>query len=164
MTNLVDPIDGPRRAQPKDRTAGLLAFAIVMLLLVHLSGDIIYGFETGVTIHAVAAIMAGAWLALVLILGPRSAYALVLLVSCLAPIVPLIHMSGTGVADDVQGTEIGLVLFIWTLLALGAIGPVSILLALRGLWRLRKGMLSFFMCSAPPIGAGAALLAYVLMT
>jgi hypothetical protein len=71
MTNFADPFDHARHAEQKDTTAGLLAFVIVMLLLVHLSGDIIYGFETGVTIHAVAAIIAGAWLALVLVLGPR---------------------------------------------------------------------------------------------
>lgn len=151
-----------QRTATVDRTPSLLAFVVVMLLLVHLSGDILYGFERGNTIHAIATVIAGAWLAAVIVLGPRAGYALVLLVSCLAPVVPLIHMSGTGVAEDVEGTGISLLVFIWTMTALGAIAPVSIVLSLQGLWRHRKGVLSFLLWSLILLGLGGGLLAFIL--
>jgi hypothetical protein len=147
-----------------ERAPARLALAIAMLLLIHLSGDIVYGFERGETVMALGVLAAGAWLAAVLALGPRAAYALVLLLSCVAPIVPLIHMSGTGVADDISGTDIGIFLFIWSTMALGAIAPVAVALSIKGLWRLRRGMLSFLLLAAIPAGIGAGLLSFVLLT
>jgi hypothetical protein len=141
----------------------LLASIIVTLLLIHVAGDIVFGFERGNTILAIATLIAGAWLAAVIALGPRAGYALVLLVSCLAPVVPLIHMSGTGVADDVEGSDIALFLFIWTMPALGAIAPVSVVLSLQGLWRFRKGVLGFLVWSLIPLGVGGGLLGFILM-
>jgi hypothetical protein len=154
----------PAPSAPRDRTPAALALVIMVLLLTHLSGDIIYGFERGNTIMAIATLIGGGWLAAVLMLGPRAGYALVLLISCLAPIVPLIHMSGTGVADDITGSDVGLFLFIWSTLALGALAPASGLLSIQGLWRLRRGLLSFLLLTAIPIGLGAALAAFVLLT
>lgn len=153
---------GGRRTTMPDRMPVWLASIIVMLLLIHLSGDIVYGFERGNTILAIATVIAGAWLGAVIALGPRPGYALVLLVSCLAPAVSLIHMSGTGVAEDVEGTGIGLFVFIWTMTALGAIAPVSIVLSLQGLWRHRKGVLSFLLWSLIPLGLGGGLLTFIL--
>ena len=141
-----------------------LALTIFVLLLTHLAGDIIYGFERGETIMAVAVLIGGGWLAAVLTLGPRAGYALVLLISSLAPIVPLIHMSGTGIGDDIEGSDFSLFLFVFSLLALGGAAPASIALSIRGLWRLRRGTLSFLLQTVLPIALGAGLALYVLLT
>jgi hypothetical protein len=147
-----------------DRTPTALALTIFALLLTHLAGDILFGFERGETIMAVATLIGGAWLAAVLTLGPRAGYALVLLIACLAPLVPLIHMSGTGIGDDIEGSSFSLFLFVFSLLALGAAAPVSIALSIQGLWRLRRGLLSFLLLTAIPIVLGAGLTAFALLT
>jgi hypothetical protein len=151
--------DGALRKAPAK-----LALAIAVLLLIHLSGDIIYGFERGETIMALGVLAAGAWLAAVLAFGPRAGYVLVLLLACVAPVVPLIHMSGTGIADDISGTDFGVFLFVCSTVSLGAIAPVSVVLSIKGLWRLRRGMLSFLLQAAVPTAVGACLLAFVLLT
>lgn len=146
------------------RTPARLALAIGVLLLVHLAGDIVYGFERGETIMALGVLAAGVWLAAVLALGPRAGYVLVMLLACVAPVVPLIHMSGTGIADDITGADIGVSLFVFSTLALGAIAPVAVALSIKGLWGLRRGMLSFLLLAGMPIGVGSGLLAFVLLT
>lgn len=142
----------------------VLGLTIMTLLLIHLSGDILFGFERGETIMAIGVLIGGVWLAAVLTLGPRAGYALVLLIACLAPLVPLIHMSGTGVADDIEGSDFSLFLFVFSLLALAAAAPVLIMLSIQGLWRLRRGILSFLSLTAIPISLGAGLTVFALLT
>jgi hypothetical protein len=149
---------------PQDRTPSALALTIMMLLLIHLGGDILFGFERGETVMAIGVLIGGAWLAAVLALGPRAGYALVLLIACLAPLVPLIHMSGTGISDDIEGSDFSLFLFVFSLLALGAAAPVSITLSIQGLWRLRRGALSFFLLTTIPLALGAGLTVFALLT
>ena len=151
--------DGALRKAPAK-----LALAITVLLVIHLSGDIVYGFERGETIMALGVLAAGAWLAAVLALGPRAGYVLVLLLACVAPVVPLIHMSGTGIADDISGTDFGLFLFIASTVALGAIAPAAVAVSIKGLWRLRRGLLSFLLLAMLPTALGAGLLAFILLT
>jgi hypothetical protein len=147
-----------------DRMPAVLALTIFALLLTHLAGDILFGFERGETIMAIGTLVGGAWLAAVLTLGPRAGYALVLLIACLAPIVPLIHMSGTGIGDDIEGSDFSLFLFVFSLLALGAIAPVSAMISIQALWRIRRGALSFLLLTAIPIALGGALLFVAVFT
>jgi hypothetical protein len=62
-----------------------------------------------------------------------------LLGSLLSLVVPLVHMQGrgVGVASRLVNTS-GHFFFVWTLLAIGVIGLFSVILAVQGLWRLRR--------------------------
>lgn len=52
--------------------------------------------------------------------------------------VPILHMRGTGlVGGRIAGSQ-GMLLWVWTLLALSMTAAVAAVLAASGLWRLRR--------------------------
>lgn len=117
--------------------ASLLTF---LLLLFHLAGDIVYGFEPGGLANLVMTVLIGVlWLYGTLMLSERRAgYIIMLLGGLLAIFVPYVHMSGAkgvGLASRMAHTS-GHLFFVWTLLAIGVLGLFSVILSARGLWRL----------------------------
>jgi len=110
----------------------------VLLLTFHLADDIVRGFEKGGVSNLAAVPIAVVWLYGALVLAERrSGYVIMLLGSLFSLVVPVIHMKGkgVGVASSI-GNSSGGFFFIWTLLALGVIGLFSVILSMRGLWRL----------------------------
>jgi hypothetical protein len=144
-----------------EKAAILIAPLIIALLTAHLSQDVVYGIEQGDLGDLIAAAISGVWLYFTMALaGRRSGYLLLLLGAFLAPVVPLAHMSGDGVRDDLPAGE-GF-FFVWTLVGLGVTAPLSLLFSIQGQWRLRSGVVGFLLWTAIPVGLGAALIGYII--
>ena len=110
----------------------------VLFFTLHIADDIVHGFEKGGLSTFNAIPMAVVWLYGALILAERrSGHVLMLLGSILGAGIPIIHMKGKGLAA-VSKTSGGL-FFSWTILALGVTALLSLILAVRGLWMLRRG-------------------------
>jgi hypothetical protein len=117
----------------------IASLVTLLLLLFHLAGDIVYGFEPGGLANLVMTVLiAVVWLYGTLMLSERrSGCIIMLLASLLAMFVPYVHMKGKGVglASRMAHTS-GHLFFVWTLLAIGVLGLFSAILSARGLWRL----------------------------
>ena len=114
----------------------------LLLLTLHLAGDIVRGFEPGGLSNLVGTVLiAVVWLCGTLLLaGRRSGYVIILLGSLLGLFVPYVHMrgKGVGVASGIANSSGGF-FFVWTLIALGVTALFSVILSAHGLWSLRRG-------------------------
>ena len=109
----------------------------LLLLTFHITDDILRGMSPGGLVNAGGILVMAVWLYATLVLAEsRSGYVIVLLLSLLGSGVPVIHMSGVGLAGSPRQ---GGFFFVWTLLAIGATGLFSVILSVRGLWGLRRG-------------------------
>jgi len=112
---------------------------LILLLLLHLSDDIVRGYEKGGLAVLVALPVLAVWLFGALVLRERrSGYIITLLGSLLALAVPFFHMKGKGLGYQIEQMPSGGFFFAWTVLALGVVGVFSVALSVRGLWQLRR--------------------------
>lgn len=121
----------------------LVAVSLLSILLFtfHLADDVVRGFEPGRAGNLTALPIFAVWLYGTLVLAERwTGHLVMLLGSLLALAAPVLHMRGTGVGagSSIAGSD-GAFFFVWTLLALGTCGLVGVVLAVRGLWVLRRG-------------------------
>ncbi|MFZ2029591.1 MAG: hypothetical protein WAU68_04725 [Vitreimonas sp.] len=122
-----------------DKLAVVMPVLIVVLLVSHLAQDIVFGYEPAKVATLFALPIVALWLYLALAVAGRGSGYLLLIIGALASaVVPIIHMSGGGVRQEVVQSSGGF-FFIWTLLALAVSASASILLAIHGLWSLRRG-------------------------
>jgi hypothetical protein len=123
------------------REAHLLTVASLLSMLLlsfHLTDDIVRGFEPGGPKTYNGILIMVVWLYGTVILAERpSGYVIILLASLLGSVVPLIHMRGAGLVGGRIAHTSGMFFFVWTLLAAGVASVFSVILAARGLWRLR---------------------------
>jgi hypothetical protein len=107
-------------------------------MTLHLTDDIVRGFEPGGVKNLVGVIILVVWLYGTLILaGTRSGYIIVLLGSLFGSVVPVVHMSGTGLVGGKIADSSGVFFWVWTLIALGVTSIFSVILSVRGLWKLK---------------------------
>lgn len=110
----------------------------ILLMTFHLAGDIVLGFENGGVANLIAVPVLVVWLYGALVLaGRRSGCVIILLGSLIGLLVPVLHMTGKGVGGEIANSSGGF-FFIWTLIALGVTALISVILSVRGLWRLRR--------------------------
>lgn len=119
----------------------IASLVTVLLLTFHLADDIVRGFEKGGVANLIAVPIIVVWMYAALVLTERrSGFVILLLASVLGMFVPLIHMMGKGVgAGSRIANSSGGLFFVWTLFAIGATSLFSVILAVRGLWRLQWG-------------------------
>jgi hypothetical protein len=66
---------------------------------------------------------------------------IILLGSLLASFVPVLHMHGAGIVGGrIAVNSSGAFFWVWTLIALGASGVLSVVLSGRALWNLRRSL------------------------
>jgi len=110
----------------------------ILLLTFHLTEDILRGFERGGPSTYLGVLIMAVWLyATLVLIERRSGYVIILLASILGAGVPLIHMTGAGMAGGRIVNSSGRFFWVWTLIALGVTASVSVILAARGLWNSR---------------------------
>jgi hypothetical protein len=142
----------------------LMALLIVTLMTVHLGEDVVYRYEPAGLAILVAVPVVAIWLYATLALaGRRSGYILLLLGSFFAAIIPVIHLSGRGVRDEVVQSSGGL-LFIWILLALAMSASIGCVLSIHGLWRTKQSMIGFVLWTFVALAAGGALFGYLVFS
>ena len=118
--------------------ASLLSMVFVTL---HLADDIVRGMEKGGLSSLIIVPILVIWLYGTLELSDRrSGYVIILLGSLLGAIVPVVHFGGAGgVAAGEIAKSSGSLFFVWTQIALGVTAVFSVILSVRGLWKLRRG-------------------------
>lgn len=110
----------------------------ILLMTLHLADDIVRGFEKGGPSNLLAVPIVVIWLYGTLVLAERrSGYVIMLFVGLFAAGMPVLHMRGPRYAEIARSS--GGFFFVWTLFALGATGLFTLILSVRGLWRLRRG-------------------------
>ena len=111
----------------------------ILLFTFHLSDDIVRGFEPGGFKQVSGILIAVLWLYGTLVLsGRRSGYIIVLLGSLLGSLMPLAHMRGAGLVGGRVAGSSGMLLWVWTLIAIGITAFFSVILSVRGLWSFRR--------------------------
>lgn len=115
----------------------------IFLVTLHLTQDAMHapagtGEAAGSTLVAVPVLVV--WLYGTLVLGERrSGHIIMLLGALLALLMPVFHVTGGGGIFRGQINKYGDFWFVWAMHALGITGLFSLMLAVRGLWRLRPG-------------------------
>lgn len=107
----------------------------ILLFTLHLSDDIVRGFEPGGFKHISGILTLVVWLYGTLMLSERRlGYVIVLLGSLLGSLMPLAHMRGAGLVGGRIAHSDGIFFWVWTLIALGVTALFSVILSVRGLW------------------------------
>lgn len=105
--------------------------------MVHLADDVIRGmFPTGILILYYALFSGLLLYGMLALAERRSGVLIMLLVSLFAIAMPFLHTRGSGVATIAKSP--GGFYFVFTIMALGALGIFSFILSLRALWNLRS--------------------------
>jgi hypothetical protein len=124
----------------QNRLLAIASLLSILFMTFHLADDIVRGMEPGgltslILVPIVVVLLYGT-----AVLGEgRSGYVIILVVSLLLLVVPVVHMKGkgVGVASGIANSSGGF-FFVWTLIALGVTALISVILSVRGLWRLRR--------------------------
>ena len=118
-------------------TLTITSLLSILLLTFHLSDDIVRGFEKGGLMNLTAVPICVLWLYATLMLARRrSGFIIILLGSLLAMGIPILHARGVGMVGGRIANSSGKFFWVWTLLAIGVTGLFSVVLCVRGLWRL----------------------------
>ena len=119
-------------------TASLLS---ILFMTLHLTDDIVRGFEKGGPANLLAVPILVIWLYGTLVLAERrSGYIIVAIASLLGTLVPVVHFRvAGGVASGDFARSSGAFFWVWTLIALGVSAFFSLILSVQGLLTLRKG-------------------------
>jgi hypothetical protein len=125
----------PNKKTPMKPNTVLTIASLLTILLgtFHLADDINRGMSPGGLPNLAVVVVAVVWLYATLILvGRRLGYIIILVGSLLMMVIPVLHLSGTGVGFGTHRS--GGLFFVWTLLALGVTALFSVILSLRGLF------------------------------
>lgn len=107
----------------------------ILLMIVHLSDDVVRGFEPGNTKNIRAVVILVVWLYGTLVLaGRRSGYIIILLGSLLASLAPVAHELRAGLVGGRVANSSGMLFWVWTLITLHVTAIFSVILSVRGLW------------------------------
>lgn len=112
----------------------------LIFLSFHHADDVVRGFAPGRFSNLVPIFVFVFWLWVTTLVYAerRSGYILILILSLLTFGVPVIHMTGAGMAGGRIANSHGAFFFVWTLIIFGTTSLFSVLLATRQLWRLRR--------------------------
>lgn len=122
----------------------ITSLSLILLTTLHLTSDTIHASagtpEAGGSTLIVVPILA-LWLCGTLLLAERrSGHVIMLVGSLLALLLPVVHvMSPAGIFHGAIARSSPAFLFVWTFHALGVLGLFCFVLAVRGLWSLRRG-------------------------
>jgi len=111
----------------------------ILLFSLHWAHEVARGLEPGTVSAAGGLVILAVWLCATLVFSEsRAGLVFVLLGAILASGVPVLHMLGAGLVGGriANGPNTVEKLFwVWTNIALGASGMLSVVLAVRALWR-----------------------------
>jgi hypothetical protein len=113
----------------------------ILLFSLHWADEVARGIEPGTISASGGLLILFVWLCGTLVLAERrSGLVLILLGAILASGVPVLHMQGKGlVGGRIAANSSGALFWVWTLIALGASGMISVVLSVHGLWSMRRG-------------------------
>ena len=125
----------------KDRiTPTIMSSLSILLFSFHWADEVARGLEPGNVSAVWGLLILAVWLSATLVFPERRwGLVIILLASILASAVPVLHMRGRGLVLGRYGTTNANAMFfwVWTNIALGVSGTLSVVLSVRGLWSLR---------------------------
>jgi hypothetical protein len=108
----------------------------ILLLTLHVTDDIVRGISRAEPANTALVVLV-ILLYGTLVLGERRlGHVIMLIVGFFAAAMPVMHMRGAHYPDIVKSH--GGFFFVWTLWALGGLGGLTMVLAIQGLWNLRR--------------------------
>ena len=123
-------------------TLTIMSLLSILLFSFHWADEVARGLEPGTVSAAGGLLILAVWLSATLVFPERRwGLVIILLGSILASGVPVLHMQGRGLVLGRYGTTNANAMFfwVWTNIALGASGLLSVVLSVRALWSLRRG-------------------------
>lgn len=121
-------------------TLTIMSLLSILLFSLHWADEVARGLEPGTVSSAGGLLILAVWLSATLVFSERRwGLLIILLGSILASGVPILHMQGRGLVLGRYGiTNANAVFFwVWTNIALGVSGVLSLVLSIRELWNLR---------------------------
>ncbi len=122
-------------------TLTITSLLSILFFSLHWADEVARGIEPG-TMSAVGGLaIIAVWLCGTLVGAQRRwGLVIILLGSILASGVPVLHMQGVGlIGGRIAANSSGALFWVWTNIALGTSGMVSVVLSVRELWSLRRG-------------------------
>ena len=125
----------------KDKaTISITSLLSIVFMASHWADDIVRGMSPGGFSGLGGVLILVVWLYGALVLGERRlGYVIMLLGSMLGCLVSVAHMRGAGLVGGRIAHTSGMLLWVFTVLALGVTASISVVLSARGLWGLRRG-------------------------
>ena len=108
----------------------------ILLLTLHVTDDIVRGISKAESSNIALLVLTVLLYGTLVLAERRSGHVIMLLVGLFAAAMPVMHMRGVHYPEIAKSA--GGFFFVWTLWALGGLGGVTIMLAARGLWNLRR--------------------------
>jgi hypothetical protein len=108
----------------------------IVFLTLHVTDDIVRGISKAEPSNIALVVLAVLLYGTLVLAERRSGHVIMLVVGVLAAGMPVIHMRGAHYPEIARSA--GGFFFVWTLWVLGGLGGLTIILAVRGLWRLRR--------------------------
>ena len=109
----------------------------ILLLTLHITDDIVRGISKAEPSNTALFVLAVLLYGTLVLPERRLGHVIMFLVGLFAAGIPVVHMRGAHYPEIAAST--GGFFFVWTLWALGALGGVTMILSVRGLWSLRRG-------------------------
>ena len=109
----------------------------ILLLTLHVTDDIVRGISKAESSNTALVVLVVLLYGTLVLAERRLGHVIMFLVGLLAAGIPVIHMRGAHYPEIAASP--GGFFFVWTLWALGALGGVTMILSVRGLWSLRRG-------------------------
>jgi hypothetical protein len=121
-------------------TLTITSLLSILLFSLHWADEVARGIEPGTVAAVGGLLILAVWLCATLIFAERRlGMVVILLGAILAAGVPVLHMQGKGlIGGRIAANSSGALFWVWTLIALGASGMLSIVLSARALWSLRR--------------------------
>jgi hypothetical protein len=122
-----------------DRLLTIACLVSIVLMTIHVSDDVVRGFEPGGFKNLSGLAIFLVFLCATLLPERRRwSHVVLLLGSVLAAVMPAAHMLGKGLSPVAASP--GGHFFVWTLFALGVSGGFGVVLSIRAMWGLRRGV------------------------
>ena len=109
----------------------------LLLLTLHVTDDIVRGISKAESSNTALGVLVVLLYGTLVLAERRSGHVIMFLVGLVAVVIPVMHMRGARYPEIAASP--GGFFFVWTLWALGALGGVTMILSVRGLWNLRRG-------------------------
>jgi hypothetical protein len=122
-------------------TLTITSLISILLFSLHWADEVARGLEPGTMSGFGGLLILAVWLCGTLVFPERGwGMAIILLGAILASGDPVLHMQGRGlIGGRIAANSGGALFWVWTNIALGASGMLSLVLSARALWSLRRG-------------------------
>jgi hypothetical protein len=108
----------------------------LLLLTLHVTDDIVRGISKPEPANTALVVLVVLLYGTLVLTERRSGHIITFIVGLFAAAMPVMHMRGAHYPEIAAST--GGFFFVWTLWALGALGGVTMILSVQGLWSLRR--------------------------